>query len=230
MDHKTQSTPIASIWLSSRFQLISLIVANAVALAAFVIGNGSMLEVLWIYWLQSVVIGIVNIKRIMNTHLKGGLQISGVTYVQDPGDYKQTRLGNFMVAAFFVLHYGLFHFVYMTFLISMGFSNGFGLETIEFNKGVNIFVVALSGLAFWVHHNFSYAAERQYVAKHPEASPTLSEVMKRPYYRIYPMHLVLIAGPFVAAWVGASALFVVFIIIKTIADIKLFQASSVKFH
>lgn len=213
---------------------MTLIGANAIAFGAYVFGGGSILEVLWIYWLQSVIIGIVNFRRIMNTHLKGGLKINGATLISDPGDYAPTKLGNFMVAMFFAFHYGIFHLVYMFFLFSFSldfqsYISTLGANEAMINTSVNIFVVALCALVFWLHHNFSYIAERQYVARHTEAAPTLSEIMKRPYYRIFPMHIIIVLGPFLAAIMGAIYLLPAFIILKTIADVKLFQASTRKF-
>lgn len=68
-----------------------LIFANVVTIIIAVAFKWNVIDVMWIYWAQSVIIGLIAIARILLS--------------------KQ-----FFTAGFFLAHYGLFHLVYFLFL------------------------------------------------------------------------------------------------------------------
>src|SRR5689334_3693307 len=58
-----------SFWTSRGFLIVSLLSANLTAIYFFVFHGGSVIQALWIYWLQSVIIGAVNVGRLLSYKL-----------------------------------------------------------------------------------------------------------------------------------------------------------------
>jgi hypothetical protein len=84
----------------------TLLLANIGVIVLAVFNNWSLSEMLWIYWGQSVIIGIFNFLRLRKAvSLKNaGGKLAFLPF-------------------FFAIHYGLFHFVYMVF-INVDYSEG----------------------------------------------------------------------------------------------------------
>lgn len=203
-----------TFFTSRSFLLLSLLGANLSAIIFFIVQGGSVMQALWIYWLQSVVIGVVSVARILSLSLHGNHIIS------------------LAAALFFIFHYGFFHLVYAIFLAAYSAQeisttiNG-APAVISFNEaGISVGVVLLSGALFAMHHTMSFIAERRSEAA-PHTLVHLADAVKRtlfrPYVRILPMHLIIILGPLLVIAVGANGVFVVFMVLKAIADVLLFR-------
>ncbi len=173
-----------SLWL--------LFISNIVTIYVASIQGWNLLELLWIYWFQSVTIGFYNFLRIIS--LKGysteGLKLNGKQPVAG-GDTKRAA------AFFFLVHFGFFHFVYLGFLgaftnmggiiVGIGEVEGFALP--DFNT------VLLPAFMFFITHSFSYLYNRPRDTK----NQNLGALMFYPYARIIPMHLTIILIPFFAS-------------------------------
>jgi hypothetical protein len=206
---------------------VTLLIANGFTIWLFATGGGSILEVLWIYWLQSVVIGAVNIPRLYLANMdKFDIRVNGKLLQMDtPEQLKKVKV---ILPIFFLIHYGTFHLVYAVFLwvfAQPGVTMALG-ETVTngimLNSPISWFWVGVSGLAFAVHHWLAFAAERKYILDHPDQAPPASKVMFRPYMRIIPMHLIIIAGPVIAMLFGNVAVFAAFMVLKTLFDVIVF--------
>lgn len=195
-----------------------LLIANLLAILFFVTGDGSIMQVLWIFWAQSVIIGVVNVARI--TTLGSAISPSVGTQASRLGDVTVKSV----LAAFFILHYGLFHLVYAIFLAVFTYGNT------TFNDGpspftaadraVNIWLVLLTSMIFALHHFISYKNEVRERSRH-SAIANIAVVMITPYLRVVVMHIIIILGPFIAIEVGAKWLFIPFMILKTMVDLAL---------
>lgn len=215
--------------------LITLLIANGLAIWQFSVSGGDIIEVLWIYWLQSVIIGLVNVWRIITVPLK----VTALNNVQVPKNILGANntagpLVRFGAAAFFVLHYGLFHLGYAAFLAIFSKPgvaiNGLGSEATTtdqlFTGHVSMVWLVISALTFAVHHTITFLIERKQLKMHPETAPDIQEVMGRPYSRIIPMHMIIIFGPWITFLLGNTYVFVFFMLLKTIADFRLFYKGS----
>lgn len=215
----------------NRVSLFTLIIANGLAIWQFSANGGNILEVLWVYWLQSVIIGIINIWRIFSAPLKvaSSQKLSLFPGAANSGN-TASPLIRFGAAGFFMLHYGMFHLVYAVFLAAFSTSgvtvNGISSAPTTtdklFNFDIDVRWVIIGGLVFAIHHTLTFLIERHQLKLHPEDAPNIQEVMGRPYSRIIPMHLIIIFGPWIAFYFGSTYIFAVFMILKTIADIRLF--------
>lgn len=164
-----------------------------------------MVQLLWPFWAQSVIIGFYAMRRIARA---GGRDLR--------------------FPLFFLLHYGGFHAVYLLFLVALGTSAdaaGF-VPVTNTNTGdiMPLYVgtqgpvdaVIYLGLAvgFWLGHRASF---RQHIQADLVSNPSPAKLMGLPYLRILPMHLTLIFG----VLLGGAGTVVFFILLKTGTDVAL---------
>jgi hypothetical protein len=174
----------------------SLLAANLITITIAVRFHWNLLELMWLYWAQSVIIGVFNYVRIKRCG-------------PDPAD----------TANFFALHYGFFHFIYAIFLLAFTAEG-----KILTNNGdpVQWPSVLLLTLVFLLNHAFSFF----YNQERDASKETPDRLMFFPYARIFPMHLTLIFGglfteffPNLSQVIPMGLLF--FLGLKTLADLTM---------
>ncbi len=193
------------------FSVWSLLISNLLVAAFTIIEKQNVLNVLWVYWFQSVIIGVFNFFKIIS--LKE-FTVDGLKMNNKP--VKHTKAAKAGVATFFLFHYGFFHFVYAMFLSAFisigGISNG----------GIAFSFIFLTSLIFFVN----YLGEYFFTFRREQAMvQSLSKLMMAPYKRIIPMHLTIILSGFVL--VGGAfnvtdpniIILLIFIGLKTFMDL-----------
>lgn len=177
-----------------------LLISNALTLAAALLLKWPLALVIWPYWIQSVIIGWYARNRMLA--LKK-FSTEGFTSNDEP--VPENEKGKRSTASFFVMHYGIFHFVYLIFL----------LDKAKPDSGWDCFWIVVCG--------FSYVfAQRktceQQIATDAQGKPNLGKLMCLPYLRILPMHLTIIFGA-----MGNYSAFAIFLFmsLKTVADVLL---------
>lgn len=176
----------------------SLLLANGVTIFFALREQWNLDALLWVYWFQNVIIGLFHFVRMLRVrHF----------FISDP----KARLGTpnasrIALAAFFLLHYGVFQFVYLVFLLD-GTLNGGGVVT----WGSTAIAIAL----FFFNHAFSFFRNQAFF----ERRQNLLTLLFLPYARIIPMHLFAIIGGFLSALESARLPLLFFLVLKTIADI-----------
>lgn len=191
-----------SVWL--------LLASNLLTIYFAATGGISLITVLWIYWFQSVVIGIFNFIRILE------LKDYSTEDVRFGGQQPEPSSGfKIAMAFFFAFHYGFFHLGYLIFLIiglpmatMLAQFNGAQVDT-ELISSAGPWVVLVAAGAFFVNHLFSYLYNRKKESKKQK----IGTVMTYPYLRIIPMHLMIVFGLY------TSGGLLIFLVLKTIADI-----------
>lgn len=176
-----------------------LILSNLFVIALAVVQRWQVIELIWVYWLQNIIIGFFNWRRMMNLK-EFSTENFKSNGVQPPPTVKTKQ----STALFFLLHYGFFHAVYLFFLIQV-------INDIP----SQVLLHSTIGLAIFVcNHYFSYRYNREL----DDASrPNIGNIMFLPYLRIIPMHLVLILGASMDGWSLWPLLF--FLLLKTTADV-----------
>lgn len=156
-------------------------------------------ELLWVYWLQNIIIGFFNWRRISN--LKNfdtkGFKINGRPAEPTEKTKKST-------ARFFLIHYSIFHLAYLVFLI-------FATPVLE----PRFLVHGAIGLAIFLsNHTFSYRYNKE---RDAAGCPDIGNMMFFPYLRIIPMHLII----FIGAYFGGGSMITLFffLILKTAVDL-----------
>ena len=138
---------------------------------------------MWIYWGQSVIIGVMNVLRMLS--LKN-FSTEGMT--QNGRPVSETMSAKAGVAGFFALHYGFFHLVYALFLWQEQ-----PLDALSMHEAL-LMMLGLS--AFVGSHSFSFM--HNFAADFRHAKPNLGTLMFYPYLRIIPMHIAIIFGGFLS--------------------------------
>lgn len=174
--------------------LFALIGTNFFVLILAIMLGWRLIDMMLVYWIQSVVIGIANFYRMLNLD-----QFSTEDFQINNRSVEPTPQTKRQVAGFFALHFGLFHLVYFVFLMSGEFGDP--------RLGFDLLICAG---AFAVNHWYSY---RYHLASDRSGTPNIGTMMMTPYARVLPMHLTIIFG----SALGAGGVFL-FGLLKTIAD------------
>lgn len=194
-----------------KLSTLSLVFSNVLVIFFAIVDDLSAIDVLWIYWMQSVIIGIFNFIKIIT--LK---DFSTEGFKQGNKPVLPTRSTKISTAIFFLFHYGFFHFIYAIFLSSfsiMGYSKPGKFETSYF-----IFTTVMFFISYLTEFINSKNEDAQEI-------PNIGKLMFAPYVRIIPMHLTIILGGFIAAagsFFSANtnlAIIVLFTGIKTVVDL-----------
>lgn len=184
--------------------LWAVMAGNFISIVMAVVQGWDLNEVLWIYWFQSVLIGLINFFRILTLRdfSTEGLKSNGRPVPETP----QAKRG---AAFFFLFHYGFFHLVYAIFLSQEMPLGSFDRDT--------VFFILLCVAGFAGAHGFSFAHNNQRDFR--DEKPNLGHILFYPYIRILPMHMTIIFGAVVTAFThGAAVMLVIFMVMKTAAD------------
>lgn len=176
-----------------------LILSNLVVIILAVIQRWQIIELLWVYWLQNIIIGFFNWRRMMN--LK---EFSTENFKSNGVQLPSTKATKQSTALFFLAHYGFFHAVYLVFLI----------QIIDDIPSLALLHGAIGLAIFFLNHFFSYNYNREL----DDASrPNIGTIMFLPYLRVIPMHLVLMFAISMDRQSLGPLLF--FLLLKTTADV-----------
>jgi hypothetical protein len=194
----------------TRFSTLSLLFSNLLVILIAVIDKLSAADVLWIYWSQSVIIGIFNTVEILT--LK---EFSTAGFRQGNRPVLPTKAAKYSTAVFFLFHYGFFHFVYAVFLGV--FSHFAGPGPSGRGRGFIFYSAAIFLARYLIDFVTSRNIERREI-------PNLGRMMFAPYVRIIPMHLTIILGALIGVAGSFSAgadlaILVLFTGIKTVVDL-----------
>ena len=209
--------------------LASLVGANLVPLVGVLAFNWSVQGLLVVYWLESAVIGLLNVPKIQfahgaetaETHEKAkSIKTNGstVTLPDAPEQIPETpvrRAENWGVAVFFLKNYGGFWLGHGLFVALLpAFGGGSGYLTAAELPTLLLGVGAAAG-----SHYISY--RRNYLADGEWRTVSPGERLNAPYSRVIVMHLTIVGGAFLIAYLGLTAgALVVMIAVKTLLDLN----------
>ena len=184
--------------------VVPLLLANFLTIAWALFEGWRVLDVMLVYWFQSVVIGYFNYQRIMD--LKEFSTENFTINDKRPDPTPKTKRN---VAVFFALHYGFFHVAYLAFIVNKE-SGDISLSSI----GIVVCIIA-----FIFNHRYSYQHNKE---RDSQRVPNIGTIMFFPYARIVPMHLTIL----LAASLGGESVKVllIFLLLKTGADVIMHMA------
>ena len=176
-----------------------LILSNLIVIVLAVVQRWQVIELLWVYWLQNIVIGFFNWRRMINLKefSTANLKTNGL---QAPPTRKTKR----SMARFFLVHYGFFHAAYLFFLVQV-------IDDIS-SKVLLHWTIGLT--IFFINHYFSYRYNREL---DDACLPDIGNIMFLPYLRVIPMHLVL--GFAISIGIRSLWSLLFFLLLKTIVDV-----------
>jgi hypothetical protein len=202
--------------LVHNFPLISLIFANLVTMVLAVLGNWDLATVLFVYWMQSIIIGVFTVFALLtagtateNYSNDGTNGEKGLLPVIQRIGNAVARLG---MTGFFIVHYGIFHYAYYTLIVEAGI---FGQVNFS-DPGIYI----SCGL-FAINHFYSFIDHwKEHIRGDGE------DDFFEPYRRIIPMHLTIIIGSIVIVALQENGIsstmpvLVFFLALKMLSDIS----------
>lgn len=182
---------------------VALILANMVPLAGVLWLDWRVFDILILYWAENVVIGVVNILRML--------------MVADSS--------RFFLAPFFALHYGMFCFGHYSAVVGLfgsefqeGDSRMFGVSLHDAWQSPLWIGVAAIAISHLVSFYFNFVGAGEYRRTSPR------QLMQRPYGRIIVLHVAVIAGGFLVTMLGDPAwMLLVLIIVKTVIDLRMHE-------
>ena len=179
----------------SDFSLWALMACNLIVIVWALLEGWSLAILMFIYWTQSVFIGIFWFLKILT--LKewptDEWTINGRTVDLNKGSKIEIKI-------WFPLHYGFFQFGHF-FILREAF------------KSVPIFQILLSAGIFLIYQCFSFFYNKKWEAKRKPKSDGI--MMLFPYARIVPMHVMLCIG--LSEW-GQKQALALFLFLKLLAD------------
>lgn len=189
------------------FPILLLIAANLVPLFGVFFFGWSVGNILILYWLESVLIGLLNIVKILAAKGESAKKPSASSFG-----------GRLFLSIFFTVHYGMFTFVHGVFVADM-FDGKAALIDMQ-ASGTLLWVM----LGFVLSHGFSLGVNYFGKAEFQTRSP--DKQMFAPYGRVIVMHVViLLGGALVMAFGSPIWALIVLIVLKTGIDMTAHHAS-----
>jgi len=209
--------------------LVALVGSNLFPLLGVLVFGWSIQGLLIVYWLESGIIGIFNIPRILSAHgtetsasrsQAAQLKSGGKTVtLPDPPETVPAaptwRRENWSVALFFAKHYGLFWLAHGAIigifpLIATG---------MEFVPRATLPTMAVGAGTVGVSHYVSY--RQNYLRSGEWQTVPPGRRVNAPYSRVLVMHLTIVFGAFVVTIIDAPVgALVIMIGLKTALDIR----------
>ena len=192
--------------------VLALIFSNLLTLTLALIFSWDIFIILIIYVVQSLIIGFFTFVRILtlSNYSTAGFLING----KKPASSFGVKI---FTAIFFAFHYGMFHTVYLFFIMFFMVAFSFGANPINLPNISELvvfgFPVLVSFVLFFISHGISFLFFRD-----KQKQENIGTIMFSPYYRIIPMHLTIIFG-FVLLVIHPILMLVLFLLIKTIVDV-----------
>jgi hypothetical protein len=158
-----------------------LIAANLLPIAGVTLWNWQVRDVVYLYWLENIVIGVFCVLRLLTLRPEDGIALLPV---------------KLLMATFFVAHYGAFCYGHGEFLAVL--FQGAEHKTTSVGAAVQHFLRehgAQAALAAIVaSHGYSFV--RNYLGRGENLDAEAGELMGQPYKRIFVTHIFIIVGGF----------------------------------
>lgn len=156
--------------------------------------------VVWIYWIQSVLIGFFNFLDLLT--MKNGKP--GSFNINDK-PYDGSVVAKGCSAFFFLFHYNVFHLVYAIFVV------------IQVKGSLDVQFLTISAIIILIECIICFIRNKR-IQQYQEVNVGFVFVM--PYVRIIPMHLMILLPGFL----GMKAS-IIFLVLKAITDILMYLIS-----
>lgn len=217
---------------SSTTSVLVLIAFNLVPLVGVLLGRWNVATLLVLYWVENGVIGILNVPKIL---LAEGPARTGMGSA-----LALVPASRGLIAAFFLVHYGLFWVVHGIFVWTLPLFasmrgatgalldgsggvdvpfGGFGLFGAAAGTGVDGSAVVWGVVGLAISHGVSFVLNYLGRGEYRKVSP--QEQAQQPYSRLIVLHLAIIFGGFVSLMLGSPlGSIIVLVLLKTALDVR----------
>ena len=188
-------------WL---YSITSLLIANLLPLYGVIFWGWNVFFLMLLYWLESLIIGFFNFIKINRAE---GKALSKLDLKVNGQPLKDASA--FSLSAFFLLHYGLFMFVHLIFILVFFFS-----------KEINLLGLFSAFVSLCLSHFISY--QGHFIGNREYERVSADDLFMKPYPRIIIMHLTILLGGALAFSTGQSTLALgIMVFLKILADLGL---------
>lgn len=186
--------------------VMGLLVSNLIIIAWALYEGWDAYVLMWLYWTQSITIGLFFFLRIVTY-----TNVYGRNWLNRDGSPQRLHIIlRFGAGLFFLFHYGFFHFGYAAFL-QAGFLR-------RQNQAWPAVPVVIGACIFLVSQAVSFITDLRQGERKPAS---LAKLMAFPYVRIMPMHLtIMIVGFLQLQRIEGPWVLLVFLLLKTVADLN----------
>jgi hypothetical protein len=160
-----------------------------------------------VFWLENVIVGVFNVFKML---------------IASPSSGKEWA-SKVVAIPFFCFHYGIFTLVHglFVFLVFGGILNETtgGLSTGLFAQVFSVYQLGWAVLALFASHLVSFIFN--YIGKGEYKQANLNGLMGQPYGRVVILHVTIILGGFLIAFLGSPVFALILLIfLKTIIDVQ----------
>lgn len=180
--------------------LLFLVVFNLVLIVYYFNNPGTFKTLVWIYWFQSVVLGVSTFIRLRQMPDYGS-----ETFTVNGEEVTDNNTKRNFSSFFFLAHFGIFHFVYMIFLFTI----------LPRDQVIDIKLLGIAVLLFSVDQTLE-GIRRMRLEEEKKIAPGVIFFM--PYMRIIPMHLTILVPQFLS-FMGPMG---IFLVLKAVADVGMY--------
>ena len=215
-----------------------LIAVNLSIIAGVYIWQWSVFDIVFLYWVENLVIGVINVLRmaIASGDERSVRNIAGRAINASINPTHRSTAGpailrhgiKFFLIPFFIVHYGGFCYGHGMFVMAMFGADGMmdaGNASADALSMAALFTTpVIAGISLLtISHLFSFV--QNFLMGGEYKRTNAATLMMRPYGRIVALHITILLGAFLAAVFGSPlALLVVLVIMKTGADLALHRA------
>ena len=186
------------------FSIFSLVIFNFVPIFGIIYLNWNVGEVIILYWLETIIIGVLNVFKMSLAQ----------------GESKLTHLSRIWSILFFILHYGFFNYGHGIFIF---------IITKSYFKNNLIDILIYGGIGLLISHLISFLYN--YLLQGEYKKATVYKLMIQPYQRIGITHLTIIFGFFLTNLFKSNLVLpLVLVIIKIIFDLYQHIQERLKFQ
>jgi hypothetical protein len=204
----------------------SLIAVNLFNILMAIIFKWNIFDVMIVYWFQSISIGIFTFYRLYNYPLEQIEREMSDDKPLEVNDLAVTnpRMAKIIIAGFFAMHYGLFHLVYIIFIVGFAYSEGFPLGSVRRLDWSAIVFCQSSILVSFYKDEDENITETESGNSLRSAGISIADIFSKPYTRIIPIHLTIMAGAAISHFITEGPFQNIFILLifmglKTIMDV-----------
>jgi hypothetical protein len=198
---------------TSEYTLVSLLVANLAILIIAVLRDWRLFDLLFIFWLENVIIGIFTIFKIIMAQKR--------TENQNRSPLIEVIV-KMVLVPFFILHFYGFCAIHGIFILLLFGNLAAGTSTDNipelFSMVVNRSSALIGAATLFISHAISFFVH--YIGKKEYHTTNPGNAMISPYKRILLVQVVILGGAFIIANYGPSSvlLMILFFILKTATD------------
>jgi Family of unknown function (DUF6498) len=218
----------------------ALVVANAVPLLGVLLLGWDTFEIVALYWIENVIIGVINVLKMITCSPDPAEIEESLTRRDTPFDADELRStlselrshgakaqlvhhgAKLFLVPFFVFHYGIFCLVHgaliMAFFAAESFGGSLadvwrGFKTMTMDRHLGWAVAALAG-----SHLYSYFCN--YLGRGEYRRTIVTALMIQPYARVVVLHIAILLGAFVVVALGSNlGVLILLILGKTVLDL-----------